>query len=284
MAGDGAGPSSLPFDAGRVAAGTGQARNGNGNGVRVRKLQQKRGWAVGVAAAIIKPTLQGATVRTWIDGEKIPADGGCIVVPNHVSHLDPLFSALFVYDHGRVPRYLAKSGLFKKKALAKLLTSAGQIPVERLTRTAVGAYDAAVLAVEAGECVVVYPEGTLTRDPGLWPMTGKSGAARIALATGCPVIPVGHWGVQEILPPYSTKPRLFPRKHVTMKAGDPVDLADLVAKERTSAVVNEATARIMAAVTAIVEELRGETAPAERFDPRKMGVNQIGNPNKKDKR
>ncbi len=252
--------------------------------MRVRKLQQKRGWAVGVAAAILKPTLQGATARTWIDGEKIPADTGCIVVVNHVSHLDPLFSALFVYDHGRVPRYLAKSGLFKNKALAGFLTSAGQIPVERLSRTAVGAYDAAVQAVLSGECVVVYPEGTLTRDPGLWPMTGKSGAARIALATGCPVIPVGHWGVQEILPPYSTKPRLLPRKRITMKAGDPVDLSDLADKKPSAVVIAEATARIMAALTAIVEELRGETAPAERFDPRKMGVNQIGNPNKKDKR
>ena len=57
-------------------------------------------------------------------------------------------------------------------------------------------YDAAVAAVRKGECVVVYPEGTLTRDPAQWPMTGKSGAARIALETGCPVIPVGQWGPQ----------------------------------------------------------------------------------------
>ncbi|MGH3361845.1 MAG: lysophospholipid acyltransferase family protein [Nocardioides sp.] len=251
--------------------------------MRVRRLQQKRGWAISVAAVILKPTLQGATTRTWIDGEKIPAHTGCIVVLNHVSHLDPLFSALFVYDHGRVPRYLAKSGLFKNKALAGFLTSAGQIPVERLSRTAVGAYDAAVQAVRAGECVIVYPEGTLTRDPHLWPMTGKSGAARIALETGCPVIPVGHWGVQDILPPYSTRPRLVPRKHVTMKAGDPVDLADLLDQPRTAAAIAEATRRIMAAITAIVEDLRGETAPSERFDPRKMGIHQIGNPNKKDK-
>ena len=57
---------------------------------------------------------------------------------------------------------------------------------------------------------MIYPEGTLTRDPDLWPMTGKSGAARIALATGCPVIPVGQWGAQEILPPYAKKPRPLP--------------------------------------------------------------------------
>lgn len=252
--------------------------------MKVRRLQERRGWAVTFAAGILVPSLSTAMSRTWIDGKKIPAGGGCIVVLNHVSHLDPLFSAHFVYGHGRIPRYLAKSGLFKNKALSMLLTSAGQIPVERLSRTAVGAYDAAVAAVKAGECVVVYPEGTLTRDPDLWPMVGKSGAARIALATGCPVIPVGHWGVQDVLPPYATRPRLLPRKHITMKAGDPVDLDDLLGQPVTAAVISETTGRIMAAITAIVAELRGETAPTERFNPRAKGVQEIGNPKKKGKR
>jgi 1-acyl-sn-glycerol-3-phosphate acyltransferase len=248
--------------------------------VKVRKVRQKRGWAIDLGVVILKPALFATTRRTWVDGEKIPAEGGCIVVVNHVSHADPLLTALFVYDHGRIPRYLAKSGLFRKKLLATYLTAAGQIPVERLSRTAIGAYDAAVAAVREGECVVVYPEGTLTRDPGLWPMSGKSGAARIALETGCPVIPVAHWGVQEILPPYSARPRIFPRRRVTMKAGDPVDLDDLIGKGRSTEAINQATARIMDSLTALVAELRGESAPAERFDPRRMGVQQIGNPNK----
>ena len=250
--------------------------------MRVRKLRQKRGWAFGVGAPIVKSVVFSTTSRTWLDGDKIPEAGGCIVVFNHISHVDPLLAAHFVYDHGRLPRYLAKSGLFKNKALAGFLTAAGQIPVERLSRTAVGAYDAAVAAVRDGECVVVYPEGTLTRDPDLWPMTGKSGAARIALETGCPVIPVGQWGAQQLLPPYTKKPHLFPRKHIVMKAGDPVDLSDLVALPRNAEVIARATDRIMAAITALVEELRGEKAPAERFDARKMGVRQIGNPHKKD--
>ena len=114
--------------------------------------------------------------------------------------------------------------------------------------------------------MVVYPEGTITRDPGLWPMRGKSGAARIALETGCPVIPVGQWGAQELLAPYAKKPDLFPRKKIVMLVGDPVDLSDLATKERTHEVVQQATDRIMAAVTHLVEEIRGETAPAERFD------------------
>jgi 1-acyl-sn-glycerol-3-phosphate acyltransferase len=129
---------------------------------------------------------------------------------------------------------------------------------------------------------VVYPEGTITRDPRTWPMTGKTGAARIALETGCPVIPVGQWGAQELLAPYAKKPDLFPRKTVTMKVGDPIDLGELVEQEHTPAVVAAATERIMAAITALVAELRGEEAPAERFDPRTAGIAQIGNPNKKE--
>lgn len=247
----------------------------------VRKVPGKLGWAVGFAVATIKPTMLAATSRTWIDGEKIPASGGCIVVPNHISHLDPLLTAYFLYDHGRIPRFLAKSALFRTRFVGTVLRSAEQIPVERLTKDAIGAYDAAVTAVNDGECLVVYPEGTLTRDPDLWPMTGKSGAARIALATGAPVIPVGHWGVQDILYPYASRPHLFPRKHVTMKAGDPVPLDDLRALPLTAKVVNETTDRIMSALTDIVADLRGEEPPAERFDPRKAGIEQIGNPNKK---
>lgn len=247
----------------------------------VRKLQHKRGWTFNLAVPLVKPTMLAIASRTWIDGEKIPATGGCIVAFNHISHIDPLLSAHFVYDHGRLPRYLAKSGLFKNRLLAGFLTSAGQIPVERLSRHAVSAFDAAVQAVRDGECVVVYPEGTLTRDPGHWPMQGKSGAARIALETGCPVIPVGQWGAQGLLPPYSAKLRLLPRQRIQMKAGDPVDLSDLVTQPRSAATIDEATTRIMVAITHLVAELRGEQAPAKLFDARAAGVRQIGNPRKR---
>jgi 1-acyl-sn-glycerol-3-phosphate acyltransferase len=250
----------------------------------VRPLQQKRGWAWNLAVPIVKPTLLATTKRTWLDGEKIPATGGCILVFNHVSHIDPLTAAHIVYDHGRMPRYLAKSGLFKNRALGYFLKSAGQIPVERLSKNAIGAFDAAVQAVRAGECVVVYPEGTLTRDPDLWPMAGKSGAARIALETGAPVIPIGQWGAHNLLYPYAKKPRLFPRTQITMKVGDPVPLDDLAAVQpRTLEVINQATARIMNALTALVADLRHEPAPPVRFDPRKAGIREIGNPEKKER-
>lgn len=250
----------------------------------VRRVRSKRGWAVSFAVMTIKPLVLLTTRRTWIGGEKIPAEGGCILVLNHNSHADPLITAHFVWDHGRIPRYLAKTELFHTLVVGRVLTSAKQIRVERLSRNAIGAYDAAVKAVNDGECLVVYPEGTLTRDPGLWPMRGKSGAARIALATGAPVIPVAHWGAQNVLYPYSSKPKLIPRQHITTKVGDPVEIDDLRARPQTPAVVNEATERIMAAITSLLSELRGEEAPTTRFDPRKAGVPLTGNPNKKDNR
>lgn len=235
----------------------------------VRKLDQPRGWTFTLGAVILKPLFFLTTKRDWVDGLKIPATGGCVIVMNHLSHVDPLTAAVFTHDHGRLPRYLAKSGLFRNRFLGHFMRAAGQIPVERASAEAAGAYAAAVAAVRAGECIVIYPEGTITRDPDLWPMTGKSGAARIALETGCPVVPIGQWGAQALLAPYAKKPDLFPRKPIHMRAGDPVDLSDLVDRPRTPELLAEATERIMAAITALVEEIRGQKAPAERYDLKK---------------
>lgn len=242
------------------------------------------GWAWTLGLSIIKPLLLMTTKHRWIDGEKIPAKGGALLVANHISEVDPLILAHIVWDHGRIPRYLAKAGLFKNAFLGRFFRNAGQIPVERASKNAAGAFDAAVAAVNEGRCVVVYPEGTITRDPGLWPMVGKSGAARIALETGAPVIPVGQWGAQLVLAPYAKKPDLFPRKKVVIKVGDPVDLSDLEGQQADVAAVNEATARIMAAVTELVAEVRGETAPLERFNPRTAGVKEFGNPDEHGRR
>jgi 1-acyl-sn-glycerol-3-phosphate acyltransferase len=243
-----------------------------------RKLQEPRGWAFGLCVAIAEPFLLLFTKRRWIDGEKIPAHGGCVVAGNHVSHIDPLTFAHFVYGHGRIVRFLAKVEVLDVPVIGRLIRATGQIPVYRLTTDASRAFRAAVTAVEEGKCVAVYPEGTLTRQPGLWPMVGKTGAARIALASGVPVIPVAQWGPQDILWPYAARPRLLPRKDVVVKAGDPVDLDDLRGQPLTPELLQEATSRIMDDITTLLEEIRGERAPAVRFDPRAAGVKEIGNP------
>lgn len=248
-----------------------------------RKLQERRGWAFGICVAIAEPVLRLFTRRRWIDGEKIPATGGCLVVGNHVSHLDPLTFAHFVYGYGRIVRFLAKAEVLEVPVLGALIRATGQIPVYRMTTDASRAFRAGVAAVEDGKCVAVYPEGTLTRQPDLWPMVGKTGAARIALTSGVPVIPIAQWGPQEILPPYAAWPRLLPRKTIVVKAGDPVDLDDLRGEPLTPEVLRRATNRIMDDVTRLLEEIRGENAPAVRFDSRVAGIKQIGNPNR-DKR
>ena len=245
-----------------------------------RDVTEPRGWAFATVVGVVKPVFRAFTKCEWIDGHKIPASGGCVAVANHISHSDPLVFGLFLYDQGRLVRYLAKDEVFHTPILKTLVKGAGQIPVKRLTTDAASAFSAAVEGIGHGELIGIYPEGTLTRDPNLWPMTGKTGAARIALTTGCPVIPVAQWGPQELLAPYSSKLKLFPRKRLVAKAGDPVDLSDLSGQPMTAQVLTEATNRIMDAITEILVDLRGEPAPATRFDPRKAGVRQTGNPKK----
>ena len=245
-----------------------------------RVPQQKKGWAFGLCAFALRRPLMLLTRRDWRGTEHIPQTGGCILVSNHVSEVDPVPFAHFVYDNGRLPRFLGKAEVFKVPVLGRILHSAGQIPVYRKSSDASKAFSAAVDAVKRGECVIVYAEGTITRDPGLWPMVGKTGAARIGLSTGCPVIPCAQWGPQELLAPYARKPKIFPRKLMRIRAGAPVDLEDLQGRKLTPAVLREATDRIMADVTKLLEDIRREKAPTVRFDPRIAGVAEFGNPNK----
>ena len=243
-----------------------------------RPMREHKGIGFTVGVLLLKPLLWTFTRHRWIDGTKLPETGGVVVVANHVSHVDPVTFAHFMWDHGRLPRYLAKAALFDVPVLGWLLRDMGQIPVHRESSDAQQAFSSAVRAVQEGKAVIVYPEGTLTRDPDLWPMTGRTGAARIALETGAPVVPVAHWGAHHLLYPYATKPHLFPPTRVQMKVGDPVDLEDLRAQPVSAETIHQATDRIMAAITTLLEDLRGEAAPAERFDPRRAGVRSIGNP------
>lgn len=219
------------------------------------------------------------TRRDWHGAEHIP-DGGAVVVTNHISHVDPLTFAHFLYDAGRLPRFLGKAGLFSVPVIGTILRGAGQIPVYRESGDAAKAYSAAVDAVRRGELVAIYPEATLTRDPDLWPMVGKTGAARIALETGAPVVPVAQWGPHEVLPPYAKRPSLVPRRTMHLRAGPPIDLSDVAGRPVDAALLAEVTERIMAAITALLEQIRGEQAPAVRCDPRLQDQPRTGDPSR----
>lgn len=224
-----------------------------------------------LAALMCKPLLVVLFKRDWRGMEHIPAAGGFITVVNHNSYLDPLSYAHFQYNTGRVPRFLAKAQLFHGWFVGTMLRGTRQIPVYRETTDAANAFREAAAAVRAGECVAVYPEGTLTRDPDQWPMAGKTGAARLALLTGAPVIPVAQWGANHVMPPYAKekKLRLFPRKTLRVLAGPPVDLSAYLGREPTAEVLREVTDVIMDAVTALLAELRHEPAPVGRYQPRR---------------
>jgi 1-acyl-sn-glycerol-3-phosphate acyltransferase len=224
-----------------------------------------------VVAWILRPPLMVLTKRDWHGSENLPKTGPVIVASNHTTEFDPLVIAHFMYDNGRIPRILAKASLFKVRGLGRLLNRIGQIPVSRGSRDAALAFRGAIDALNEGDALLFYVEGTITKDPDLWPMTGKSGAktgaARVALTTGAPVVPVAQWGAHEILAPYGRRFRFFPRKTIHILAGPPVDLSDLQGREQTAEVLRTATDRIMTAITTQLGELRGEVPPAARQDP-----------------
>lgn len=245
---------------------------------RARAASGPAGFWYRLAVVILKPPLTVLTRRDWRGWEHLPETGGAVVVTNHISHVDPVTFAHFLYDAGRLPRFLAKSSLFEVFFVRSVLRGAKQIPVYRESGNASMAYAAAVEAVRAGELVVIYPEATLTRDPGLWPMVGKTGAARVALETGAPLVPVAQWGPHELLPPYARTPRLVPRATMHVHAGPPVDLDDLRGRELDGPLLHEAAERVAAAVTRLLEGIRGEQAPPVRFDMDGSELPRTGDP------
>jgi 1-acyl-sn-glycerol-3-phosphate acyltransferase len=231
-----------------------------------RPTRPSRFWET-LAVVIVKPLSRLLIKRDWRRGERIPRTGGVIIAANHLSWSDPVLLSHFLYNNGRWPVILAKSALFRVPFLGHAVTSLLAIPVDRGSSEAARSLSASAQRLEDGAAILFYPEGTCTRDPGLWPMAGKTGAARLALESGAPVIPVAHWGAQELLPYGEKKPRLFPRKTFHVTVGPPVDLSKYAGKDPQGDVLRDATADIMAAITAQLAELRGEKAPETPYDP-----------------
>ena len=108
-------------------------------------------------------------------------------------------------------------------------------------------------------------------------MRGKSGAIRLALETGVPVYPVGQWGSEKILPQYGAKFRPGFWKPVNILIGDEIDLSNYRKRQLNPDELNQATKVVMQTITELVEELRGEKAPLELWDPAKAGQTTSGN-------
>lgn len=248
-------------------------------GARVKRSRETTRPSIFWPLAALAVPLVGALAKiTFVNREKLPQQGAYVLAPNHYSEFDPLIVAVAVWRVGRAPRFMAKESLFRIPVLGASLRATGMIPVMRQSTSASARQTLAASEglVEHGRGVIVYPEGSLTRDPDLWPMRGKTGAVRLALQGDIPLIPMAQWGSQRILPRYSKKLSFFPRKPVTVIFGDPVDLSDLRGRPGDQAALTEGTARLMAAITVLLEELRGETAPAERWNPAKHHQSETG--------
>ncbi|WP_017614750.1 lysophospholipid acyltransferase family protein [Nocardiopsis salina] len=234
--------------------------------------KRESAWVKWVVSRIVRFALWLVTKPEWKGTEHVPAKGGTIVAFNHLSVLDPLTVAHFLYIGGRRwPTFTMKDAVMNIPVVRSVASSTGQIPIKRGSADAVRALEEVETALTRdGSSVIFYPEGTCTRDPNLWPMTAKTGVARIALSTGVPVVPVAHWGEQQLLPYGEKKPHLLPpRKKVQFKAGPPVDLDRFRDKPLTNTVLQEATEAIMADITALQAEIRGEEPPVEPFDMKK---------------
>ncbi|TNM68615.1 1-acyl-sn-glycerol-3-phosphate acyltransferase [Streptomyces sp. NP160] len=228
-------------------------------------MQPGLGVPLGAAAVVVRGVLRTVSRHEWRGLENLP-DGGCVVAANHVSWLDPVTLADVLVAAGPVPRILAKESLFRVPLLGAVLRVMRGVPVSRGTGDAAAALQHAVEAVRAGDRVVIFPDGTLTKDPDGWPMVGKTGAARLALTTGAPLVPLAQWGPQQLLP-RTGRPRFWPRPTMRVLVGEPLDLSAYRGRPLTQALLREVTDLVVDAVAQLLSELRGEPVPP-RWDPR----------------
>ncbi|MFL5930875.1 MAG: lysophospholipid acyltransferase family protein [Gaiellaceae bacterium] len=178
------------------------------------------------------PVIRGL-FRERIQGLENLPEGGFVLAPNHVSNLDPWPLGMPLWPERQL-NWMAKSELYKP-VIGTLISWGGAFPVRRGTRDE-GAIETAVERVKEGEVVVIFPEGTRQRK-GLvkrHEARPRTGAARVALRAGAPLVPAAIGGTDRLL-------RLGP---LSVAYGPPVDLAGLEADEREAA--REATRRLMA--------------------------------------
>jgi len=202
-----------------------------------------------------------------------PVRGPLILAANHISPFDPIALAAACRTRRIAPRFLAMGELFSVAVIGPVMRRWGHIPVHRRTAQVTEALAEAASALAAGSVLVLYPEGRIGLDPGLWPERGQTGVARLALATGATVIPVALWGAHEVVPYAAPRgllralPRaIWRRPVVRVRFGDPVDLSGLRAGVPRDA--RRATDRIIAAITRELAPLRADQPDLPRHrDP-----------------
>ncbi|GAA5159281.1 lysophospholipid acyltransferase family protein [Pseudonocardia eucalypti] len=224
--------------------------------------REKGGFWVGLTAVFFYP-LTWLCGRWRVEGlDRIPRSGPALIVANHISYLDPVYTAVFVHRGKRVPRFLAKDSIWRLPVMKWIMPGSGQIPVYRDSADAQRSLSAGIEALEDGKMVIIYPEGTITRDPDQWPMQSRTGVARLALSGDVPVIPLVHWGTLDVFDMYQKKFRPLPRKEIVVRCGDPIDLSAYRGRPVDAALLREVTDHMMGVVRDLLAEVRGEPAPA----------------------
>lgn len=204
-----------------------------------------------------------------------------LLAANHIGNFDPLVLMAASHKAGMAPRFMATGGLFETPGLGWVLRKSKHVRIDRGKGNVADALGIAVDALRSGGPIILYPEGRISLEPGLWPERGKSGVARIGLASGVPVIPVSQWGAHEAViwgcltveSWQDLKPMLISylravrrRPAFRVHFGAPVDLGDLAASRPGDAV--RARDRIMRAITAGLVPLRpNEPAEPSFHDP-----------------
>ena len=238
-----------------------------------RLHKPKAGFWIRLCVATIYPVVGVIFRIRWRHLDRVPEKGGVIYAMNHLSMLDTLLMARFVWQSGRIPRFMIKAGVFKWAVIGKIMYGAGQIPVYRGTADAAKSLRDAVTALERGEAIVIYPEGTTTKDPKNWPMQAKTGIARLVLLSpDTPVVPVGQYGPHKMHG--LSLARLGRRRTAVASAGEPLDFSRFHGVESSPEVLREITDEIMSAVRDQVAEIRGETPPTEFFVPTRKYVDK----------
>lgn len=232
-------------------------------------FEKANGW-IRFCEFIMFPLTRVLGRRSFEGLEHLAVPGPVLVVANHISQLDPVYTAVYLRKSGRLPHIMAKASLFRIPVVGKILTGTGMIPVERGGGQGQVGLEAAIKMLQDGHMVLIYPDGTVTRDPEQWPMKPRPGVAAMALSGDFPVVPVVHWGTQAVYVPY-TKGGFhpLPRRDIRLVAGPPIDLSAFRGRPADARLIRDVSYIIQGAVRDLLGEVRGEQPPLEFYDQKK---------------